>query len=100
MTDTKAIIAKRVDSGTPDTDEIRDLAEAAGYIIVHEIIQVRPEDSTTHFGSGKVVELSALVAERGATMVIVDGELTPAQNHSTARSNETPRSEPPGFVRR
>lgn len=86
MTDTNAIVAKRVDSGTPDTDEIRALAGAAGYTVVKAITQVRSEDSATHFGSGKVTELAARVSETDARTVIVDGELTPSQTHQLQKA--------------
>ncbi|EMA53307.1 MULTISPECIES: HflX GTPase family protein [Halococcus] len=86
MTDTNAIVAQRVDSGTPATDEIRALATAAGYTIVEEVTQVRAEDPGTHLGSGKVEQLAARVTETGAEVVIVDGELTPSQSHGLQES--------------
>ncbi len=82
MSHTKAIIATRVDSGTPDTAEIRALTEAAGYAVVGELTQVRTADSSTYLGAGKVEELAARVGETGATTVVIDGELTPSQNHN------------------
>ncbi|EMA47286.1 HflX GTPase family protein [Halococcus saccharolyticus] len=81
MTATNAIVVQRVDSGTPATDEIRALAAAAGYTIVDEVTQVRAEDPGTHLGQGKVEQLADRVAKTGAEIAIVDGELTPAQNH-------------------
>ncbi|HET7323957.1 MAG TPA: GTPase HflX [Halococcus sp.] len=75
------LIGARVDSGTPNTDEIRSLANAAGYTVVSELTQVRPEDSSTYLGAGKVEELAARVGETGVKTVIIDGELTPSQNH-------------------
>lgn len=86
MSDINIIIAKRVDSGTPNTDEIRALAGAAGYTVVSECTQVRAEDSSTHLGAGKVEALAARVAETGAKTVVVDGELTPSQNHTLQES--------------
>jgi GTP-binding protein HflX len=81
-----AIIGKRVDSGTPATNEIRSLADAAGYAVVGEITQVRSEDTSTYLGAGKVDELAARVAETGAMTVIIDGELTPSQSHTLHES--------------
>lgn len=86
MTDTNAIIARRVDAGTPDTDEIRALTETAGYAVVGEVTQIRREDPGTHFGAGKVAELATSVAETSAKTVIIDGELTPSQNHQVRES--------------
>ena len=77
-----AVIAQRVESGTPDTDEIRALADAAGYAVVGELTQVRKEDPGTHFGAGKIEEIAARVAETSAKTVVVDGALTPSQNHN------------------
>ncbi|WP_135852718.1 GTPase HflX [Halorussus salinus] len=78
----KAIIVKRVDSGTPDTEEIRDLARAAGYEIVGEFTQSRKEDSALQVGEGKAAEIGAAVAETGAEVVIFDNELGPYQTYN------------------
>jgi GTP-binding protein HflX len=78
----KAIIVKRVDSGTPDTEEIRDLARAAGYEIAGEFTQSRKEDSALQVGEGKAAEIGAAVAETGAEVVIFDNELGPYQTYN------------------
>ena len=75
----KTVIAKRVDSGTADTDEIRDLARAAGYTVVDEVTQTRTEDPAYCFGEGKVEELARRVAIADAETVIVDNRLGPYQ---------------------
>ncbi|WP_132058275.1 GTPase HflX [Halorussus amylolyticus] len=77
-----AIIVKRVDSGTPDTDEIRDLTRAAGYEVVAEFTQVRKEDAALQVGEGKADELAAAVAETGAQIVVFDNELGPYQTYN------------------
>jgi len=74
-----AVIAKRTDGGTPDTDEIRGLTEAAGADIAGEVTQTRPPDPATELGAGKVDELAGVVEETGADTVVVDAELTPQQ---------------------
>jgi len=74
-----AVIAKRADEGTPETDEIRRLTEAAGARVVGAVTQTRPEDPGLQFGDGKVAELAEVVAETGADTVVVDNELTPQQ---------------------
>jgi GTP-binding protein HflX len=81
-----AVVGKRADEPPVDTDEIRALADAAGYAVVGEVTQSRPEDPGTHFGAGKVEELAALVDETDARTVIVDGELTPSQSHQVQES--------------
>ncbi|GAB3664172.1 GTPase HflX [Halopiger thermotolerans] len=80
-----AIIAKRVDSGTPDTTEIRDLAEAAGYTVVGEITQSRKADPALQIGEGKAEELAEAVERTGATTVIFDNRLGPYQTYNLGR---------------
>ena len=75
----KAIIAKRVESGTPDTEEIRDLARAAGYEVADVFTQIRKEDPAMQVGEGKAAEIGAAVAETGAEVVVFDNELGPYQ---------------------
>ncbi|OVE86162.1 GTPase HflX [Natronolimnobius baerhuensis] len=77
-----AIIAKRVDSGTPDTTEIRDLAEAAGYTVVGEVTQSRRADSALQLGEGKAEELAERAVETDATTVIFDNRLGPYQTYN------------------
>ncbi|NHN63008.1 GTPase HflX [Haloarcula sp. JP-Z28] len=84
----RAVIAKRVDSGTADTTEIRDLARAAGYDVVGEVTQTRTEDPAYHLGEGKVTRLSNAVAREGAAVVIFDNQLGPYQTYNTG--NELP----------
>jgi GTP-binding protein HflX len=84
----RTVIAKRVDSGTADTEEIRDLARAAGYEIAGEVTQTRTEDPAYHFGEGKVTRLANVVAREGATSVIFDNQLGPYQTYNIG--NELP----------
>ncbi|KYH25364.1 GTPase HflX [Halalkalicoccus paucihalophilus] len=73
------VIVKRVDEGTADTSEIRELARAAGYTVREELTQTRTEDAATHIGEGKVEELARLVARTDADTVIFDNRLGPYQ---------------------
>ncbi|KAA9397945.1 GTPase HflX [Haloarcula sp. CBA1130] len=84
----RAVIAKRVDSGTADTAEIRDLARAAGYDVVGEVTQTRTEDPAYHLGEGKVTRLSNAVAREEAAVVIFDNQLGPYQTYNIG--NELP----------
>ena len=84
----RAVIVKRVDSGTADTEEIRDLARAAGYDVVDEVTQTRTEDPAYHLGEGKVTRLSNAVAREGAAVVIFDNQLGPYQTYNIG--NELP----------
>jgi GTP-binding protein HflX len=78
----RAVIAKRVDGGTPDTAEIRDLTRAAGYEVVDEVTQTRSEDPATHIGEGKAATLARTVVETDATVVIFDNQLGPYQTYN------------------
>jgi 50S ribosomal subunit-associated GTPase HflX len=55
---TRTTVVKRTDGEQPNTTEIRGLAEAAGYGVVDELTQIRPEDSGTYLGRGRVEELA------------------------------------------
>ncbi|WP_135829489.1 GTPase HflX [Halorussus halobius] len=90
MQSSNAVIAARDDSeergsSRPSTEEIRNLAEAAGYEVVAEVTQTRPEDPATQFGRGKAEQLAETVAETGAGVVVFDNELTPTQTVELAK---------------
>jgi GTP-binding protein HflX len=78
----RAVVAKRVDSGSADTGEIRELVRAAGYEVAGELTQTRTQDAALQFGEGKVGELAALVAETGADAVVFDNRLGPYQTYN------------------
>jgi GTP-binding protein HflX len=75
----RTVVAKRVESGPADTDEILDLARAAGYEVLDVVTQTRTEDPAYHFGEGKVETIAGRVAAADASAVIVDNELGPYQ---------------------
>lgn len=79
---TPAIVAQRVDSGTPELTEIRDLAEAADYTVVDTLTQIRDEDAEYNLGAGKVSELVDLVRATDAETVILDNRLGPYQTYN------------------
>ncbi len=79
---TRAVVAKRVDSGNADLSEIADLTRAAGYDVIGTLTQSREEDAAYHFGKGKVSELAAVVAETDAECVVVDNSLGPYQTYN------------------
>ena len=79
LTGGRAVVAARDADSTPDTTEIRRLAEAAGYDVVGELTQRRTEDLRYNLGEGKAAELADLVAEVDADAVVFDGALTPGQ---------------------
>ncbi len=66
-------------------DELRRLAEAAGYTVVGSLEQVRKRDPRYQIGRGKTRELAELVKETGAEKIIFDNELTPVQAYNLAK---------------
>jgi len=75
----RIVIAKRVDSRDAETDEIHDLARAAGYRVMDTVTQTRTEDPAFHFGEGKVETIARRVVETESTALVVDNELGPYQ---------------------
>jgi len=75
----RSVVAARVDDGEAETQEIRDLARAAGYEVVGTVTQTRTEDPAYHFGEGKIEELAGVVRTRDASVVIFDNQLGPYQ---------------------
>ncbi len=73
------MVVKRVDSGEADTEEIRELARAAGYAVAAEVTQTRKEDPATCLGEGKAEELARVVEATEATTVLFDNRLGPYQ---------------------
>jgi len=66
-------------------DELRSLAESAGYVVAGKIEQIRERDPTYQIGSGKVRELTELVKEKQAERIIFDNELKPLQAYNLAK---------------
>lgn len=61
-------------------EELKELADTAGAITVGKIIQNRESiHPGTYIGSGKIWEVKLLMEETGATGIICDDELSPAQ---------------------
>jgi GTP-binding protein HflX len=63
-----------------ELDEFRELSRTAGVETVGEIVQRRPRpDERSFVGKGKLVELERAFGESAAESLLVDGELSPAQ---------------------
>jgi len=61
-------------------DELEDLVDTAGGVVVGKIIQNREKaHPATYIGKGKIDEVRSLIMETDATGVVCDDELTPAQ---------------------
>ncbi|MCB2187489.1 MAG: GTPase HflX, partial [Deltaproteobacteria bacterium] len=66
-------------------DELAELARSAGLAVVGRVLQRRRTLAPrTLIGPGKLRELLLLALRRGANVLVVDQELTPAQAHNLA----------------
>ncbi|MCS7125164.1 MAG: GTPase HflX [Candidatus Bathyarchaeota archaeon] len=66
-------------------DELKSLAESAGYTVVGKIEQVRAPDPRYQVGYGKIKELAELVKATGAQKIIFDNPLKPVQAYNIAK---------------
>ncbi len=67
-------------------DELARLTDTAGAEVIGRLSQqVASPNPATLIGEGKVEELAAAIAERGATLVIFDEELSPVQGANLER---------------
>jgi GTP-binding protein HflX len=72
--------AKEKHGAEESMDELEGLAKAAGASIAGRIFQVRPSPSArTFIGEGKVEEITWMIEETGAGLVIFDHSLSPTQ---------------------
>jgi GTP-binding protein HflX len=88
----RALLAQVVLSRTDSSEaadsllELGRLADTAGLEVTAQITQNRDRpDGGTMFGEGKVEDLKALVAEKGADTVIFDNELSAIQAYNLAK---------------
>lgn len=65
-------------------EEFRSLTEAAGYVVVGSVEQVRDEDPNFQIGRGKAEELAELVRELDADKIAFDNDLKPVQSYNLA----------------
>lgn len=66
-------------------EELKGLAEAAGYTVVGSIEQVRKPDPRYQVGPGKAREIADLVRKLGAEKIIFGNELKPVQAYNLAK---------------
>ena len=69
-------------------DELKRLAEAAGYTVVGTLEQTRPPDARYQIGAGKVEELAQMVNETGAEKIIFDNNLKTRQTYNLAKATK------------
>lgn len=68
------------DDAEDSVAELAELVKTAGATVVGTLIQKRELiHPGTYVGTGKVAEIAELIAERGATGIVCDDELSPAQ---------------------
>lgn len=71
---------------TQSLDELGELADTAGAIVVGRLVQKREKiHPGTYIGKGKIEELIDLIWETDATGIICDDELSPAQMNELQR---------------
>ena len=71
-------------------DELEELAQTAGAVPIARIVQNREAvHPGTYLGKGKILEVRELLADTGATGVICDDELSPAQLRNLEDSLDT-----------
>ena len=67
-------------------EELKKLAEAAGYTVVAAIEQIREPDARYQIGAGKVEELASLVQETCAEKLLFDNPLKSVQSYNLAKA--------------
>ncbi len=73
--------------GDTSLDELARLATTAGLVVLHRIVQPRRRvDPATFIGAGKVDEVKAAREQGGASVVIFDDALSPAQQRNLERA--------------
>jgi GTP-binding protein HflX len=71
----------------PPLKELAGLAEAAGTRVVATMVQRREKpDATAYLGTGKVKELTDLVAATGADVIVFDNDLSPGQTRNLEKA--------------
>lgn len=68
------------DDAEDSVEELKELVKTAGAAVVGTLIQKREKiHPGTYVGTGKVAEIQELIAQTGATGIVCDDELSPAQ---------------------
>ena len=68
------------DDAEDSIEELKELVKTAGAAVVGTLIQKREKiHPGTYVGTGKVTEIEELIAQTGATGIVCDDELSPAQ---------------------
>ena len=75
---------------TEHLEELAELMDTAGGIVVGQLTQqIDKPNPATYLGKGKIEELSQRISETGATLIVFDDELTPAQGKNIEVATNT-----------
>ncbi len=77
---------RRLNHETSSLEELKKLAETAGYTVVAKLEQTREPDARYQIGAGKVEELAALVKETAAEKILFDNSLKSVQSYNLAKA--------------
>ena len=77
---------RRLNRENSSLEELKKLAESAGYTVVAELEQTRKPDARYQIGAGKVEELAAMVKETGAEKILFDNPLKTVQSYNLAKA--------------
>ena len=87
------------DDAEDSVAELAELVETAGAVVVGTLIQKRENiHPGTYVGTGKVFELEELIEETGATGIVCDDELSPAQLKNLEEENKKLKKEKRRFI--
>jgi len=79
-------VQRRQNREKSSLEELKKLAEAAGYTVVAAIEQIREPDARYQIGAGKVEELASLVQETCAEKLLFDNPLKSVQSYNLAKA--------------
>jgi GTPase len=81
-------VVRDATSGEEPLAELERLADTAGAVVLDRMLQRRARPDATFFvGKGKAAEVGERVRELGATLVIVDGALSPSQARNLEKAS-------------
>jgi len=79
------IVQRRLKEEPTNLEELKALAESAGYTVVGSMLQIRGLDSRYQIGRGKTKALVELVRDKNASKVIFDNNLKTTQAYNLAK---------------
>lgn len=77
---------RRLNREKSSLEELKRLAEAAGYTVAATLEQVREPDARYQIGVGKVEELARIVKENDIEKILFDNPLKPVQSYNLAKA--------------